>query len=64
MLNHSAIGPNASAGKNANAAIITFTASVNKPNVAVSGFKVPALSGVCFLDASKPAIANGPIIGM
>lgn len=63
MEKYSAIGPNVSAGKNDNAAIITITANTISPKVAVSVFKVPALSGMYFLLARIPAIATGPIMG-
>jgi hypothetical protein len=44
----SAIGPSVSAGKKDNAAISRITAKVIKPNVAVSVFNVPELSGMNF----------------
>ena len=61
---YSAKGPSAKAGKNDKAAIIAITAKTIIPKIEVSVFKVPALSGIYFLLASNPAIANGPIIGM
>ena len=59
----SAIGPNASAGKNDSAATMAITAKTINPNVPVSVFNVPALSGIYFLFAKIPAIATGPIMG-
>ena len=61
---YSANGPSASAGKNDKAAIIAITAKVMIPKIEVSVFRVPALSGMYFLPANKPAIANGPMIGI
>ena len=52
-----------SAGKNDSAATIMITANVMPANVNVSVFNVPALSGINFFSASKPAIATGHIIG-
>ena len=52
-----------SAGKKLNSARIIITAKTMMPNVAVSVFRVPALSGMYFLLASIPAIATGPMIG-
>ena len=46
-----------------NAATITITQNVITPNVTVSVFNVPALSGVYFLFANRPAIATCPTIG-
>lgn len=57
------MGPNAKAGKKASAAMMAITANTISPNVAVSVFSVPALSGINFFSASKPAMATGPIIG-
>src|SRR5690242_14678317 len=59
----SAMGPKASAGKNDNAAMMAMTANTMTPNVSVSVFRVPALSGTYFLPASMPAMAMGPIMG-
>src|ERR1700759_3405402 len=59
---YSAIGPSDKAGKNESAAIIKITANTMMPNVPVSVFNVPALSGVYFFLARIPAIATGPII--
>ncbi|MNR27227.1 hypothetical protein D3C85_1444900 [compost metagenome] len=39
-------------------------ANVIKAKVLVSIFNVPALSGMCFFFANRPAIAKGPMIGM
>ena len=63
MLKYSAIGPNASAGKNESAATIKITAKTIKPKVGVSVFSVPLLSGIYILDAKIPAIATGPMMG-
>src|ERR1700753_2261049 len=60
---NSATGPNVNAGKNDNAATINITANINIPNVPVSVFNVPALSGTYFFFAIIPAMANGPMIG-
>ena len=60
---YSDIGPNVSAGKNANAATIAITAKTIKPKVEVSVFNVPALSGMYFFDGRIPAMATGPMIG-
>src|SRR4051812_18228043 len=60
---YSAKGPNASAGKKLSATTIAITANVIIPNVAVSVFNVPALSGTYFFLASIPAMATGPIMG-
>src|SRR6218665_291874 len=60
---YSANGPSARAGKNDKAAMIAITAKTIIPNIEVSVFNVPALSGMYFLLASSPAIASGPMIG-
>ena len=64
MEKYSAIGPKVRAGKKERAVMIKMTAKIISPKVVVSVFNVPALSGICFLPANKPAIANGPIIGI
>ena len=63
MEKYSAIGPNVNAGKKARAAMMAMTVNTNRPNVDVSVLSVPALSGMYFLLANKPAIATGPMIG-
>jgi hypothetical protein len=60
---NSAIGPNVNAGKKLNAATINMTANTIIPNVPVSVFSVPELSGIYFLFARMPAIATGPMMG-
>ena len=60
---YSDIGPNASAGKKLSAAIMAITAKTMMPNVVVSVFSVPALSGTYFFFAKMPAIATGPMMG-
>ena len=60
---YSAIGPNASAGKNDKAAMMNMTAKIIMAKVEVSVFKVPALSGTYFFFASIPAMASGPMMG-
>ena len=47
-------------GKNDKAATIKMTANVITPNVAVSVFNVPALSGINFFLARIPAMATCP----
>ena len=64
MLKYSAIGPSAKAGKKQSATTIMIVANTIIPNVPVSVFNVPALSGIYFFFARMPAIATGPIIGM
>ena len=54
----------ACAGKNDNAATMNITANVITPNVTVSVLRVPALSGIYFFCAKRPAIATCPMIGM
>ena len=61
---YSAIGPSVRAGKNDNAVMMKITAKIINPNVLESVRSVPALSGMNFLFAIKPAIAIGPMIGM
>ena len=56
-------GPNARAGKNESAATMMITAKTITPNVPVSVFKVPALSGTNFFFARMPAMASGPMMG-
>ena len=63
LAKYSANGPSANAGKNDNAAMMAITAKTMTPKIVVSVFSVPALSGMYFLLANNPAIANGPIIG-
>ena len=62
ILNHnekcSAIVLNACAGKNDNAATMKITANVITPKVTVSVLRVPALSGIYFFCAKRPAIAT------
>ena len=57
------MGPSVNAGKKDKAAKIMMTANVINPNVSVSVFRVPALSGIYFLLAKIPAMAIGPMIG-
>ena len=57
------MGPSVNAGKKLNAARINITANTIIPNVPVSVFNVPALSGTYFFLASMPAMATGPMIG-
>jgi len=64
MEKYSANGPSTSAGKNERAATMTMTESNTATNAGLSTFRVPAVSGINFLDANEPAIANGPIIGI
>ena len=54
----SAIVLNACTGKNDRAATMKITAKVITANVTVSVFSVPALSGINFFCASKPAMAT------
>ncbi len=61
---YSAIGPSVSAGKNDSAAMMMITHNNTALNATLSTLSVPALSGMYFFDASEPAIANGPMIGM
>ena len=63
MLKYSAIGPKVSAGKKDRAATIKITLKVITAKVAVSVFNVPALSGINFFCASRPAMATCPTIG-
>lgn len=51
-------------GKNDSAATINMTAKVMTPNVTVSVLRVPALSGIYFFCANKPAMATCPMIGI
>ena len=57
------MGPSAKAGKKESAATMTITANTIIPNVPVSVFNVPALSGIYFFFARIPAMATGPMIG-
>ena len=59
----SAIVLKACTGKKDRAATMKMTANVITPNVTVSVFNVPALSGTNFFRASSPAIATWPTIG-
>ena len=63
LLKNSDIGPKANAGKKLSAAIIAITAKTMMPNVVVSVFNVPALSGTYFFFARIPAMATGPMMG-
>lgn len=57
------MGPSARPGKKESAATIAITANTIIPNVLVSVFSVPALSGINFFLARIPAMATGPMIG-
>ena len=61
---NSPIGPSANAGKKLKAATIKITRNTMIPNVLVSVFNVPELSGIYFFFARIPAIATGPIMGI
>src|SRR5690348_17545427 len=56
---NSAIGPSVNAGKNDSAATMEITPNTITPNVLVSVFNVPALSGMNFFFARIPAMATG-----
>lgn len=64
MEKYSAKGPSVNAGKKDNAAMMIMTDSNTATNAGLSTFKVPALSGMYFLEARDPAMAIGPMIGM
>lgn len=64
MEKYSAIGPSVNAGKNERAATMMITESSTAINARLSTFNVPLLSGIYFLVAKDPAIANGPMIGI
>src|SRR6187431_2761230 len=64
MEKYSAKGPRASAGKNESAAMMMITESNTATKAGLSTFNVPELSGIYFFEASDPAIARGPMIGM
>src|SRR5215213_7870925 len=61
---YSAKGPSVRAGKNESAAIMIITESNTATNAGLSTLRVPELSGTYFFEASDPAIANGPMIGI
>ena len=60
---YSARGPSANGGKYDRAVMIAITAKIMTPKVSVSVLRVPAPLGMYFLLPSKPAIANGPMMG-
>src|SRR5262245_41364761 len=64
MEKYSARGPSVRAGKKDNAAIMIITESNTATNAGLSTFRVPELSGIYFFEASEPAMARGPTIGM
>ena len=58
------MGPRTRAGKNESAATMMITDRRTATKAGLWTCKVPELSGIYFFEASDPAIAKGPMIGM